>query len=477
MRKQVLSILLTAVMLLTMLTGCTDDASPSSQPASSASSEASSSSSPSSLVLPQISASPQIIGEDDGVRIIRLREESDQYYINVLYGALKVPELDAMIKDEVYRRVDRFEQHLASALSETSRNDTYLTIDYEQVRYNADIVTLVFESREKRLGQFIHDSFTLCMNTSTAQRMYLKDFVEFDEAKDYLIEQSAKAVKKRYPELDEGMVRDKIRSNLKNDSDFFVDETTLTLLFDVDLFGLSKYGDTVQVPIPRADIDAYLKEKREAVQSQESQPPQEPPTASSAAPTTPTPPAQTAKVVCLTFDDGPHPTNTPALLNLLEQYGAKATFFVVGSRVEQYGEIVGRAASQGHAVGNHTYSHQNLTKLSQEDKTAQVDRCARAIENACGIQPRLIRPPYGARLPGETSINGEEVTLWDIDPQDWKYRDAQQVAEHVLSRVQDGSIVLLHDLYATSVEAAGIILQELSAQGYRFITVEELRGI
>lgn len=477
MRKQVLSTLLAAILLLTILAGCNKDpvSTPVAGPVSSQ--EDSSSSSSDSSVLSQSSATPQIIGEDDGVRIIRYREESDECYIHVLYGAFKVKELDAMVKDEVYRRIDRFEQHRLSALSETSRNDTYLTMQYEQVRYDPDIITLAFQSNEMRLGQFIHDSFTFCVNTSTGERKYLKDFVDFDAAKEFLVEQSVQTVLKQVPQLEEGYVRDKIDANLKDTSDFTVEPDTLTLLFDADLFGMTQYGVTIQVPVSRGEIDAYLKEKKEAENSQ-GQPPQEPSAQPPAEPlaSTPTPPAQGDKVVCLTFDDGPHPTNTPALLDLLGQYQAKATFFVVGSRAEQHGQVLSRAAAEGHAIGNHTYSHANLTKLSEADKLAQVANAAQAIENACGVSPKLIRPPYGARAPGETEIAGEVVTLWDVDPQDWKYKDSQRVASHILSHVQSGSIVLLHDLHATSVEAAGIVLQQLSAQGYRFITVEELWG-
>lgn len=475
MRKQVFSALLAAILLLTILAGCNKDpvSTPVVGPVSSQ--EASSSSAPGSSVLSQSSATPQIIGEDDGVRIIRYREESDECYIYVLYGAFKVKELDAMVKDEVYRRIDRFQQRRSSALSETSRNDTYLTMQYDQVRYDSDTVTLAFESNEMCLGQFIHDSFAFCVNTSTGERKYLGDFVDFDAAKEFLVEQSVQSVLKQIPQLEEGYVRDKIDANLKDTSDFTVEPDTLTLLFDADLFGMTKYGMTIRVPISRGEIDAYLQEKKEAENTQD-QTPQEPPAEQPAEPpaSTPAPPAQGDKVVCLTFDDGPHPTNTPALLG---QYQAKATFFVVGNRAEKYGQVLSRAVAEGHAVGNHSFSHANLTKLSQADKLAQVTSTAQAIENACGISPKLIRPPYGARAPGETEIAGEMVTLWDVDPQDWKYKDPQRVASHILSHVQSGSIVLLHDLYATSVEAAGIVLQELSAQGYRFITVEELWGL
>lgn len=225
-------------------------------------------------------------------------------------------------------------------------------MQYEQVRYDPDIITLAFQSNEMRLGQFIHDSFTFCVNTSTGERKYLKDFVDFDAAKEFLVEQSVQTVLKQVPQLEEGYVRDKIDANLKDTSDFTVEPDTLTLLFDADLFGMTQYGVTIQVPVSRGEIDAYLKEKKEAENSQ-GQPPQEPSAQPPAEPlaSTPTPPAQGDKVVCLTFDDGPHPTNTPALLDLLGQYQAKATFFVVGSRAEQHGQVLSRAAAEGHAIG------------------------------------------------------------------------------------------------------------------------------
>jgi peptidoglycan-N-acetylglucosamine deacetylase len=178
------------------------------------------------------------------------------------------------------------------------------------------------------------------------------------------------------------------------------------------------------------------------------------------------------KVVYLTFDDGPHPTWTPQVLDILADYDASATFFVLGQLAEMHPGLISRIANEGHALANHSYSHPSMAGMSYSQFQWQVQ----ATENA--VRPhrmeRCLRPPYGA-MDGNTrsfaSSLGYEIVLWDVDPQDWAAPGAGVIADRVIRNTSDGSIVLLHDggsNRSQTVQGLRTIMQHLSAQGYQF---------
>ncbi len=180
------------------------------------------------------------------------------------------------------------------------------------------------------------------------------------------------------------------------------------------------------------------------------------------------------KKVALTFDDGPNPDYTPELLDELKKRGVPATFFVLGAEVEQYPELVRRASEEGHLIGVHSYKHVNLRQLSDQQAVEQVNRTNEAIHAACGQYASYIRPPYGCwKEDLDYEVQMVEV-LWDIDPRDWATTSADLVVQRVLQDVEENSIILLHDASESSVRAACMIIDRLQAQGYTFVTVEEL---
>lgn len=183
------------------------------------------------------------------------------------------------------------------------------------------------------------------------------------------------------------------------------------------------------------------------------------------------------KYVALTFDDGPHREYTPRLLDALAEYNAKATFFVLGHRLTPMLDIITRMYLEGHSIGNHTYGHKQLTTLSRSQMEYQIKETNDILESVTGSPITLLRPPYGSTNSTLVSLVSElnmSIINWDIDPKDWKYFSAKGIADHVIERVQDGSIILLHDMYETSVEAAEIILKTLTEMEYIFVTVDEL---
>lgn len=186
------------------------------------------------------------------------------------------------------------------------------------------------------------------------------------------------------------------------------------------------------------------------------------------------------KLVALTFDDGPSPTTTPRLLDVLKEKGVKATFFVVGTMAERATELLKREKAEGHEIGSHTVGHGNLTKMSAGEIAADMGRMNEVLQGALGEGVKILRPPYGAFTEATKQVVGVPMVYWTVDTMDWKYREAGAVRTEAVKAVFDGAIILMHDIYATSVDAVAGIIDELRGRGYEFVTVSELaaaRGI
>ena len=181
------------------------------------------------------------------------------------------------------------------------------------------------------------------------------------------------------------------------------------------------------------------------------------------------------KCVALTFDDGPGP-KTGKLLDDLKKAEAPATFFVVGPNAKNQPELLQRMIAEGHEVGNHTWNHRSLPSLSSSKIRSEIDRTNEAIAEAIDEPASLMRPPYGAHNAISNRLAQAPVILWDVDTLDWKHRNADKVVEATISQTRPGSIVLMHDIHASTVAAVPRILSQLKAKGYTFVTVSELLG-
>ena len=185
--------------------------------------------------------------------------------------------------------------------------------------------------------------------------------------------------------------------------------------------------------------------------------------------------------IAMSFDDGPSAALTPKLLDLLAARHIKVTFFVIGENVVEHPEIVARAAREGHEIGNHSWSHPNFAKMSQESVRSQLQRTDDAIKNATGERPTLMRPPYGSITDRQKhwihDEFGYQIILWDVDPYDWKRPGPAVVRNRILKETRPGSIVLSHDIHPGTIEAMPSTLDALEAKGFKFVTVSELIGM
>lgn len=183
---------------------------------------------------------------------------------------------------------------------------------------------------------------------------------------------------------------------------------------------------------------------------------------------------QDKKLIAFTFDDGPNTETTKILLDGLSKYDAKVTFFVLGNRVNRHNEILKRAYLEGNQIGSHTYNHKNLKVLDNVSALNEINDTNNAIKSIIGVNPKIIRPPYG-------NVNKNidmamPIVLWNIDTLDWKYRDKNKVADEIVKNAHDGAIVLMHDIYKSSVEGALMAMERLKDE-YYFVTIEEMAAL
>ena len=183
---------------------------------------------------------------------------------------------------------------------------------------------------------------------------------------------------------------------------------------------------------------------------------------------------ETERKVSITFDDGPHPSYTVQLLDGLKERNVHATFFVTGEHAQANPDIIRRMKEEGHLIGNHTYTHCNLSKLETGEAKKELEQTDTVIEKITGKQPVFARAPYG-ELPADSEQDLSRIYIgWTVDPLDWMTEDAGAVVKTVVEEINPGDVILLHDCYPSSVQAAIRIVDLLQGKGYEFVTVDHL---
>lgn len=177
--------------------------------------------------------------------------------------------------------------------------------------------------------------------------------------------------------------------------------------------------------------------------------------------------------IAITFDDGPHPRYTEQLLDGLKERDVKAAFFLIGKNAAAYPELVKREYEEGHLIGNHTFHHVDLEKIPEETAMKEIAMTNEAISSVTGEIPQFIRPPFGIRKKDLEEKLKEIPVLWNIDPLDWNTENVDEIVNKVVTKAKDGAIILLHDCYQSSVEAAFQIIDHLQAEGFEFVLPDQ----
>lgn len=276
--------------------------------------------------------------------------------------------------------------------------------------------------------------------------------------------------KQENKEYNEEWIKEGTSAKIENFSNFDITEDGLKLLFPHYQVGPYSDGE-IELIIPKDELKGLIKKEYLNLEEDQTNFPDSSKRDLSE--------FQNKKLLAFTFDDGPSDGPTNKLLDNLDKYNARVTFFVLGSRVNTYQKTLVRAYEMGNLIGSHTYSHINLFKLGDYDIMKEINSTNDAIENILGIRPDKLRAPYGNTNEHIRNLSNMYSILWDIDTEDWRYKDAQKIKENILSHAHDGAIILLHDIYSTSVEGALLAMEELQNE-YAFVTIDEmieLKGI
>lgn len=183
---------------------------------------------------------------------------------------------------------------------------------------------------------------------------------------------------------------------------------------------------------------------------------------------------ESGPVIALTFDDGPYNAVTSHILDVLEENGVCATFFVLGSRIEGREDLLERMEELGCEVGNHTFSHLDLTRLNREECLSELARTDDEIRRVLGHDAAVVRPPYGSYNKSVLAMANRPLVLWTVDTNDWRGMEAEDIADYVIEQAKEGSVILLHDQRSQTADAMERIIPELIEEGFHFVTVSEL---
>ena len=412
-----------------------------------------------------------------GIRSKFVTRQTNREKVSIEYPITENEKINRLISESI-DKIDRDFQNTVLLATVFDKPMTE-TIGYQVTHNTSEALSIVINIKQDMNGAHPASMTQFwTFDKKSGEVVGLADFTEqSDEAAEAIISAAkdniSQIIKQRQqPEIDLNEI-----INKEALSNFIITNNGNSLAWPLGQASLlpSSYGElTITVPI--SSVSKYLQNPTARKLANIPKPP-EPKPEPAPAPAAPTPAPTTGnKVIALTFDDGPGPY-TAHLLDILDQYGAKATFFLIGSKVSGQASVVRSIQERGHQLGNHSWSHPELPKLSVDQIAGEIDRTNEAIRQATGVKPSILRPPYGAvngvvleqlRLRNMSSI------LWSVDTRDWADRNSQIVCSRAVAGARPGAVILMHDIHQTSVNAVPCILSSLKQQGYSFVTIQRL---
>ncbi len=381
------------------------------------------------------------------------REEGKYYKINVL-----IPKTDnRKLNREIYNLVEANKAKVIDKAQSDKPKDKYeLIINYTKTVYrdvlfvNINIYKFLGKNYEREDLSFYYLGEVKLDVSYFFQRDYLKELSSI--SKKYLQEKN----------LSEESINNLTLPNEKNFHNFYFNN-----------FGLNIFFNTATtnelITIPYEEINHILKEKFQSITIHEN-------TIPIIKNITDVSNYKDKKLIALTFDDGPS-SNTIKLLDGLKKTNSKVTFFLLGTKVYQYRDVIKRMYSESHQLGNHTYHHLNLRYLSKEKALEEINYTNNAIYTVTGHFPTVFRPPYGIISDEVKKEISQKVILWNVDFRDWRYKSSKRVFNQIVKNAKDGNIIVLHDTYKTTVDGVLLAVDKLVKEGYRFVTIDELISI
>lgn len=417
-----------------------------------------------------------IIIKADNITENHILESTGRYDLKIDYPNFK----NKKIKEKVLAYINNQRQEFMNVIKNSeniqisSKYDFNLNVTSSE-RNNITYVNILTYSYTGG-AHYIRDDYSLYWDDDTKEFIDLKYFFKDEEAFKEMTNLAYYYVinlgQEENRNFDQLWVRRGTAPTIDNYRHFEFTDNGLEIMFPP--YQVASWADgQINITIPYEDINKYLKEEYRDSTKDETVVKEVPDIRDLSQ-------FKDKKLIAFTFDDGPSSNNTNLLLDNLDKYNARVTFFVLGSRVDSNKEVIKRAYLQGNDIGSHTYNHRNLNLLNDSEVISEVEKTNDKIKEIIGVKPTLLRPPYGNLTNHRKELVNMHTILWDIDPLDWKYKNKNRVADEIIEHAHDGAIILLHDIYKSSVDGALLAMEELEKQGYAFVTITEmaqLRGI
>ena len=389
-------------------------------------------------------------------QVTSIIKKENNIAIAIHYPNFQYQKLDQQIKKEIDSISQEFQQ--------MSSKEKELNIDYDynilNDRYiNVQLFIYIHNKKE------YHQVKTFHYDIKKKKLLTLKDIINEEELKK-LVPKIKTILTKQYSNY---LVLDKLNETITPDFShylqFYFDDNDFTFYFDANQF-TKEYHDIIRAKISLDLVNLTIPLERGMFQEEDV-----------ILPTRKQEPIdQNKPMIALTFDDGPS-KYTNSIIELLKKYDARATFFVIGNKVKLYQETIQKLVRYGNEIGNHSYNHKWLTKVSDDELVNQINTTQNIIQETTGLVPKLFRPTYGSinqHLREKISL---DIVMWTVDTSDWKTTNSKKIASYALKAIKNKDIILMHDTHKQTYEALKIMLPKLKDQGYQFITVSELNEI
>ncbi len=374
---------------------------------------------------------------------IKTTIENNDALVSINYPVTNINALDDAVSTYVNQTYNNFKK----SYKHLTKPELNITYTYKEL--NDDVINISLNT-EINADKNINKIKTFTYDKKTKKFLSMEDIVDDLDALDYDIK---KALLEKYQEADMDFL-----SNVNYDY-FTIDDENLTIyLGPAEL--KSQGNEIIYLDIPLNSLkmlididksngsDNYINIKKRDINYDD-------------------------HIVALTFDDGPS-KYTDKILNILKKYDACATFFVIGNKVDFYDETLTKMLKNGNEIGNHSYSHKWLNRLSKEEFEEEITKTQTEVQKATGFTPKLFRPTYGGYTNKLKSYTDLTFVLWDVDSSDWKVKNKDKIINNIIPNVKDGSIILMHDNHEYAVNALEDVIKKLQEKGYKFVTVSEL---
>ncbi|ARD47150.1 hypothetical protein SporoP37_02740 [Sporosarcina sp. P37] len=389
-----------------------------------------------------------------GIKIVTEKQNDSAGPFIIEYPETEYETFNKRVMDHIEKVKTRYSDEVQNS----EHKVTKLAVSFETLQHLSGNYSFVMQATTYFADKESHTEIkTFHINPETGKELMMRDIADQNLEKLKRIAHVVREEIYHSPALKDDLIRDSVWQPTEpmwvNYRNFALTDDALVVYFGTGEFTKRQAGPaTVEIPLEK--LNPFLAKEFQVSSTQENK----------------------DKKIALTFDDGPDPNYTMKILNILEKYDAKATFFMLGNRVNLYPSIAKEVADAGHEIGNHSWNHPSLTDVTDDELQSEVHDTSEIIWEVIGKPATVFRPPYGAvdnRVRESTKL---PVVLWNLDTLDWDHHDPELMLEHVQKDSRNGSIILMHDIHKSTADGLEAILESLKSQGYKFVTVSELES-